>query len=212
MNIIYKLFGGLHRKWQDMRDGTHAPTSLSHPPFDLLTDGGDGPSRRLRVDSAQTGFFAGREFRTFRRLNLAQGAEFIIKFTTPIDIILHKLVINLTQGEAEIATEIGGTEGGTFATPLPIIGRNTMSERPSPFYNFQASINEGGTLAGSTEIDVIMVKSADNSNFAGNVSTQETDERGVSAGSYYFRVKNTGDITAIGVINAWWEERPAGIY
>lgn len=44
---------------------------VAHPPLVLMTDG-NGPNARLRVDVGQTGFFAGREFRTFRRLTCWQ--------------------------------------------------------------------------------------------------------------------------------------------
>lgn len=42
-------------------------------PLDLMTDGGDGQNRRLRVDDGQTGFFAGREFRMYREFTGSLG-------------------------------------------------------------------------------------------------------------------------------------------
>lgn len=204
-DLLKKVFGGPFRRWIDMGDGTHAPQHIAHPPLDLIT-GTDRP--RLRVDPAQTGFFEGREFRIFRRISIPTTEELIIKAETPIDLILFRLQLTLTSGQAEVVTEVGGTEGGTFTDGPTVIGRNTMIDRPTPYYESQITITEGGTLTGSTELDAVPIKAADNSNFSGTVGGSQGDERGVQPGTYYFRIKNTDGSTATGVLNAWWEERP----
>ncbi len=91
-------------------------------PQDLMTDGGTGPSRRLRVDVGQTGFFAGREFRTFRELNIAASTTFVIKAVVPIDVILFGLKVSIESGQLRLATVVGGTPGGSFSETLPIFG------------------------------------------------------------------------------------------
>lgn len=58
-DVVFEAPTGSFRRFVDMGDGTHAEQGIAHPPFDLLTDGGDGPNRRLRVDVGHTGFFAG---------------------------------------------------------------------------------------------------------------------------------------------------------
>lgn len=171
-------------------------------PLDLMTDGGDGPNRRIRVDSGQTGFFAGREFRTYYEFT----TDTVFKIVVPVDTILWFLGINLLQGECRLETVAGGTEGGTFSTVLPIFGRNNMSERPEPFYTPQVAISAGGTHTGGTVLDVLLNKTADNANFAQSVGAGEGDERGIAAGTYYFRLTVTG--TTRGNLKTWWEERP----
>lgn len=211
-DIILDIFSGistwLRRRYVDMQDGTHSEQLVAHPPLDLLTDHGTGPNRRLRVDTGQTGFFAGREFRTFYRLNITAGATVVLKAVVPINVILFGLEANIYQGLLDIETVVGGTEGGTF-TPLPIFPRNTMSERPSPVYAPVVTLGAGGTHTGGTVLDALVVKAADNSNFAASVGAQSQDERGVGAGTYYFRltaVAGQGDV--LGTFKARWEERP----
>jgi hypothetical protein len=167
-----------------------------------MTDGGDGPNRRLRVDVGQTGFFAGREFRTFYEFT----TDTVFKVVVPINTILWFLGINLLSGEARLETVAGGTEGGTFSTILPIFGRNNMSERPEPFYTPQVVISAGGTHTGGTILDVLRNKTSDNANFAGAVGVNSSDERGVAAATYYFRLTVTG--TTSGTLKVNWEERP----
>lgn len=211
-DFFRKLFGGPWRKETDMLDGAHADRVIAHPPFDLLTDGGDGPSRRLRVDVAQTGFFAGREFRTFREWATATNSTFVIKITVPVDVILFEFHVQAEAGSARIETLRPGdglTEGGTFSEALPIIATNTMTEKPQPPYVAQVQLVAGGTLTGAgvpgvTLLDVSRIKAASNSNFAATVGGEGGAERGVPAATFYWRLTLTD---FIGVIKARWEER-----
>jgi len=170
----------------------------------LLTDQA-GPSQRLRVDVAQTGFFAGREFRTFYEFSLANGASFVIQAVVPIDIILFALETEIISGQLRVETVVGGTPGGTFSTPLPVFHRNTMSEKPQPPVTPQTVLTTGGTHTGGTLLDVFLNKTADNANFASSVGVGTNDERGVGASTYYFRLTATG--ATVGVFKARWEER-----
>lgn len=177
-------------------------------PQDLMTDGGTGPSRRLRVDVGQTGFFAGREFRTFRELNIAASTTFVIKAVVPIDVILFGLKVSIESGQLRLATVVGGTPGGSFSETLPIFGRNNMSERPTPFYTPQVALTAGGTHTGGTEIDILRLKANANTNQASTVGAEGGDERGVAASTYHFRLQNlSGSDAVVGVFSARWEER-----
>jgi hypothetical protein len=180
---------------------TEGPLFVSFP-LDLLTDGGTGPNRRLRVDEGQTGFFAGREFRTYFEFT----ANTVFKIVVPINTVLWFLGITLLEGECRLETVAGGTEGGTFSTILPIFGRNNMTERPMPYYTPQVTLAAGGTHTGGTVLDVLVNKTSDNSNFAASVGATTDDERGVGPNTYYFRLGVTG--TTRGVLKTWWEERP----
>lgn len=159
---------------------------------------------RVRVDVAQTGFFAGHQFRTFKEWATATNATYVIRATVPIDVILFELFIELEDGTARIETVVGGTPGGAFAEILPVIPSNTMDERPQPPYEAQVVLEAGGTLADGTVLDVLRIKTADNSNFAASVGAGSGAERGVGPNTYYFRMTLNG---AIGVFRARWEER-----
>lgn len=176
--------------------------SIGIPGF-LRTDSG-GSNQRIRVDVAQTSFFAGREFRTFREWATATTGSFVIKAVVPLNIILHELNVQCDAGSVRIETMVGGTEGGTFNDALPIFPTNAMTEKPQPAYVNQTTLHGGGTHTGGTTLDVLRAKTSDNSNFSGSVGAGLA-ERGVAANTYYFRMTLTG---FEGVFRARWEERP----
>lgn len=178
------------------------------PTEDLLTDGGSGPDRRLRVDVGQTGFFAGREFRTFRELNITTGTTLVIKAVVPVNVILFGLTLDIISGSVRQETVAGGTEGGSFSETLPIFGRNNMSERPTPFYTPQVVLTAGGTHTGGTTLDVIRLQTSNIGAQSSSVGSVEGDERGVAIGTYYFRLTASGADPTVGVFKARWEERP----
>lgn len=164
---------------------------------------------RLPVDVGQTGFFEGREFRTFRRLNIPTGQTRVFRVVVPLNIILTRLQVELIGGQVELITLLGGTPSGTFDTTLPVIPANTMTEVPDP-HTPEVVITTGATAAhtGGTELDVVMIKTADNSNFAAAVEGGNL-ARGVAADTYFIKVVNTdGAASAVGVLRARWEERP----
>ncbi|MGQ7956510.1 hypothetical protein ACUTAF_02115 [Pseudomonas sp. SP16.1] len=160
---------------------------------------------RVRVDIAQTGFFEGREFRTFKEWTVAETSTYVVKAVVPINIILFELGIQLDEGQARIETLLGGTEGGTFSETLPIFPTNTMSEKPQPAYVNQVQLTSGGTLTGGTLLDPLRAKTSGNTNHSSSVGAASGAERGVGANTYYFRMTLAG---AIGVFKARWEERP----
>lgn len=173
----------------------------------LVTGGGlAGISPRLRVDVGQTGFFAGREFRTFREINLATSAVLVFKLVFPVNTIVWRLGIEITAGDVRVENVSSGTEGGTFSETLPVVPRNAMTERPTPLYTPVNTILTGGTYTGGTVSDVLMAKTAGNSNFADSIGTQEGDERAAPPGTYFVRMTAVEAVT--GVFKLRWEERP----
>lgn len=202
------------RKVADLGDGTFAPAVLAHPPLKLLTDGGIGPSARMRVDSGQTGFFAGRMFRTFiERVIPVAGPPVAFRFTSPIDFILWSQHLELTQGAIRLEIFTGAvTPAGSWVAQTPI-GVNRMAERPQPYYESQVTIETGGTFTGGTRVDLMLVRSGSNQ---GNQSSQnvggETTERGLGAGIYYGRLGTLDGGVAVAdaaqaVYSLMWEER-----
>lgn len=182
------------------------------PPSDLLTDGGFGQSRRLRVDPGQTGFFSGRFFRAYLdALIPVAGPSFQFRFTSPVDFILWAQSLELTQGAVELQIYTGATGSGTW-TARPSIGVNRMAQRPTPYYSSQCIVEYGGNFSGGTEVDLLRVRASSANNTAQNVG-QEWSERGLPAGTYYGRIQTlTGGLTvndaAQLIYSLTWEERP----
>lgn len=178
------------------------------PALELMTNRG-GPATRVRVDVGQTGFWLGREFRTFKQLNLATGTPYIVKVVSPVNFILQALDLTIESGTIEVDIYVGGTEGGTFSETLPVFGRNSMTDRPSPFYTPQIVITAGGTHTGGTLLRVARLK------VANATAQQQTigigggggDESGNPPGTYYLRMTAI-ETPVVGIINAYWEERP----
>ena len=189
----------------DMGDGTFAQRVEAHPPVKLMTNENDEYAR-LRVDVGQTGFFAGREARTFYEFSIASGASQVIKVVSATDTVLQSFGVETFL--AEIRTELvtGGTEGGTFSTALPIFKTNTMSTASS--YTPQVTMNRGGTHTGGTVVDLLISISGDNANKAVSAKASEDYPQGFAAGTFYIRLTNTDGATASGIFRARWEERP----
>lgn len=172
---------------------------IAQPPFDMTAG---STNRRLRVDVGEVGFFEGREFRIFRQFTTGQT----IRIVTPINCILTGLVLSISAGHVTLNTYAGGTEGGTFAETIPVFPRNTMTERPTPYYNSQLTWATGGTHSGGTLIDVLELKTDSNTNRAASVGGAVGDARGVGPGTYYY-VLNAIE-PSIGTLHVRWEERP----
>lgn len=189
----------------DMGDGTHAERFEAHPPLALLTDN-NGPDARLRVDVGQTGFFAGREFRTFYEFSIPTGATQVIKVSAPLDVILYAFSVELNLAALKVSLISGGTEGGTFGTALPVLRTNQMSAASG--YASQVTLSTGGTHSGGTVFDVSHAISGANPNKATAASASESEPIGFAAGTYYIVLQNTDGATATGVFKTRWEERP----
>lgn len=166
---------------------------------------------RLRVDVGQTGFFEGREFRTFKELDIPTGTTYMIVASVPVNIILQSLQIVLDSGQVNVDTFVGGTPSGTLNETLPIIPCNNMTERPFPYYVPVVTIGavtSGGSLAGGVQLDVIRLKVENASGQAASVGETTDDVRGVAANTYYILIPSTGTGAAKGTFKARWEERP----
>lgn len=205
MNKPFPFWQGLRKLLVDRQDGTFAERVEAYPPGKLMTDG-DGDYARIRVDAGQTGFFAGREARTLYEYSIATGATEVIKVVAPTDVIVQMFGASLDIAELRIELVAGGTEGGTFATPLPILKTNTMTSQSG--YQPQVTMHTGGTHTGGMIVDLLKLKAGTPENQA--VVTTATDELPLAfpAGTYYIRLINTDGATATGIFRARWEERP----
>lgn len=189
----------------DMGDGTHAIQYVTQPPFDMLTDGGNGAYRRLRVDVGQTGFFAGREFRTFLEFAILSGTTQVIKIVAGCNTIVQQIIMELKLSQIRFELRVGGTEGGTFDTPLPVMKTNTMTDASA--YVSEVTLNAGGTHTGGTLLDVFESISGANPNKSVSQGVSEDSPVGFPAGTYYIKLINTDGATANGTLKLRWEER-----
>lgn len=176
----------------------------------LITSAEEGFGR-LRVDQAQTGFFEGREFRTFYEFSIASGASVTLKFSCPVDFILFAQRLSVDAGAIRLSAITGATESTPFSTAMPVIGKNRMASRrqyPGGYYAAQATIANGGTITGGTVVEVVRVVAAGATAQQSTVGGQTADERGLAAGAYYLKIENISNGTATGVYSLFWEERP----
>ena len=174
----------------------------------ILTTDPDGPNSRLRVDIGQTGFFAGREFRTFREFNIGAGATLALEIVVPINAILLEQSIEIDDGSIRITNAAGGTPGGTFSEVLPVIAKNNMTERPTPLYTPQITFKAGGTHTGGFIFDIHRAVAASATAQESTVGRTVGDERGIAPNTYYVRYENIGSGAATGTFWFIWEERP----
>jgi hypothetical protein len=174
---------------------------------DLYTSDREG-FRRLRVDTGQTGFFEGREFRTFYELSIPTSASIYIRFTSPIDFIIFEQSLTLDAGAIRFTALTGATPGGTYSTALPVVGKNRMVSRKSPYYAPQCTVATGGTATGGTVVELFRVVAANATAQQQTVLGGASTERGLPAGTYYLKLENIGNSAATGVYTLIWEERP----
>lgn len=191
------------------------PTSV------LLTDGGDGPNRRVKVDVGEADFFAGRKFRAYKSAVIAHnGGTLSMRFTCACNFILTLQELTLTQGALQFVAyrdDAGSpiVPSGSW-TDIPIIGVNRMSTVPQPPYVTQSTFQSGGTFTGGVEVDLLQVRTSSANNTATNVMAGSTD-RGLPAASYYLRLSTlTGGLTvnddAQMIYRIEWAERPYEVY
>lgn len=163
--------------------------------------------RRVKVDPGQTSFHDGREFRTFYEFSIAAAASVYIQANVAIDTILYDVSCVCDAGVIRLSTYAGSTGTGTYATPLPVLPKNTMTLRSSPFYTAQNTLFTGGTgVTGGVVIDRVRVVAANATAQQSSVGSKAFDQRGVGAGTYYWRLENFGSGTATGVFSGWWAE------
>jgi hypothetical protein len=192
-------------------------SSGSSIPLDLYTSTTEG-FRRLRVDSEQTSFFAGREFRTFYEFNIPANNVQTIKFNSPIDFILWEQNLELDAGSIRLEVFTGTvTEIATFNIALPKVGKNRMISRQQPYYTsvinattHSAPVALGNSInvTSATQTDKLRLVAANATAQQQSVSGGAQSERGIPPGSYYIRLHNFGSGAATGTYSVIWEERP----
>ena len=160
---------------------------------------------RIKTETSTAAFFEGRQYRTFKELNITAGGVYTIKIDLTKDIVLRELHLQISSGHCKLNTISGGTDSTPFSSVVPIIRKNTMSS--CPVIDSSSSLREGGTQTGGVLLDVIDVQSSGWQNFRSTVGNAPYDERGVGPGIYYWKfssVSGGGDVK--GVFRCFWEE------
>lgn len=168
-------------------------------PLDLMTDAG-GPNARIRVDNAQTGFFAGREFRVVRKITTPRT----FRFTFPVPVILFEQLLSVSVGDVELYAWAASnvTPSGVWTT-VPIFPKNGVNLS----YTGQATVDTGGEVAPTNaELyrDYARVATSGATGQRFTVGGPQNSERYLAAGVYYVQLIGTGEAA----YSAMWEERP----
>lgn len=187
--------------------------------LNVTSDLGSGFDR-IRVDVGQTGFFEGREFRSYFEFSsdvvpstaIAVGGTRTFKFTSPVDFVLQSQIVEVDKGGVRVRAFINATDGGGW-TSVPVIAKNRSPKRRqfnTGYYVGQATVSTGGTFTGGTEVDVLRARTASQTVAAANVGSAQDDERYLPAGSYFIIVQPLAGVndTSEGIYSISWEERP----
>lgn len=198
-DIRFPFWQAVRKLLVDRKDGTYAERVEAYPPSVLMTDN-DGEYARLRVDVAQTGFFAGREFRLVRKLTSPR----VYRFTFPVPVILFEQLLTATSGDIELFAWAGSnvTPAGAWAA-VPFLPKNAVNTGYAP----QTTVETGGTI---TVADANLYR--DYARVAASGATAQrftvggpvNSERYLAAGTYYVQLSGTGE----GSYSLMWEERP----
>lgn len=186
--------------------------------MNMTSDVGSGFDR-ARVDVGQTGFFEGREFRSYfefsaeKTTSIAVGGTRTFKFTCPVDFILQGQALEVDKGGVSLRVFTGTTDGGGW-TSVPVIAKNrspTRREFSTGYYVGQATLQTGGTFTLGTEGDVLRARTASQTVSATNVGATQDDARFLPAGSYFIRVAPLTGVNdpSEGIYSIAWEERPS---
>lgn len=205
MNKPFPFWQELRKLLIDRQDGTFAERIEAYPPVKLMSDG-DGEYARLQVEMGETSFFAGREAFTFYEFNIPTGQSRVIKVVAPVNTMVQLFTIELDLAALRLELVVGGTEGGTFSTNIPVFRTNNMTTASA--YTPQITMATGGTHTGGTVVDIITAIAGDKTQKSTPATASEDSPVGFAPGTYYIRLINTDGATASGIFRARWEERP----
>ena len=181
-------------------------------PSDLMTSQREG-FRRVRVDVGQTGFWEGREFRSFIELSIPQNQSRWVKVSAPVSFILFNQTLQIDSGAVRFSAFAGATGSGDYNAAMPVIGKNRMPTRRaydtvSGFYEPKLTVATGGAATGGTLVEVFRLVAANSTAQQTTVGGSMSDERGLPPGEYYLQIENLSNSTVTGVYSIFWEERP----
>lgn len=204
-DIKWRFWQDIAKRLVDRQDDTWAERVEAYPPKVLMTDN-DGIYGRLRVDNGQTGFFAGREFRSLIPLNIASGTTQTYRITSPINFILYSYTVELVLSQVKLELIEAATPSGTWTNIATPLATNSMTSASG--YVGQIIIATGGTITGGVIYDATDVITGSNINKAIVQQTEADQPLGFHPNTYYIKIQNTDGAAAIGYLKLRWEERP----
>lgn len=163
-----------------------------------------GAAGVMLFEESNRAFLEGRQYFTFADLSIAQGATFVIKVVITSDTVMRDFFVDMVTSNTTVEIVSGGTEGGTFNSPLTIQRTNNMSSAPARVST--STFTSGGTLTGGTVLDKFLLYAGQNVNQSTQQHGGETFPFGFPAGTYYVRITNIGSTTATGLFKARWSE------
>lgn len=180
-------------------------------PVDAFTATDTTGLRRLQVDVAQTGFWAGREFRAFREFTIPAGMSFWVRTTVPPTlrgIVLQDMRMSVYQGGVRVQSWRNGTPGGVW-TASDVLPNNAIPDVPG--YVRQVVLEHGGTVTGQTlRGDVGIAYANETGKSATTATALVHGERGLAPGTYFVEIQALSGVTvdSLGTLTTIWEERP----
>jgi hypothetical protein len=168
------------RRFKYMGDETHAEVVLAR-------------------DAESRAFHSGYSFFVAYEFSIASPGTQVLKVVSETNTIVRLLSVDLKTVTLDFTLEVGGTEGGTFDTPITVRASNTQTTVPTR--NPEVTFTTGGTHTSGTVIDKYFA--AATKDFPGSI----TDDLpiGFAPGTFYIHLTNTGNQTATGVFRARWE-------
>ena len=161
----------------------------------------------LFAETAPIGYVEGRQFRTFYDFSLTTAQEVVFKFSSPVDFEILSESVSIIEGEVELKVYRGGTPSGTFNVASTILNQNYSTERVSPNYTSQITINSGGTHSGGIQLECVRLKTSNATAQRQVVGSVGAEKWFFDAGDYYIHIKAIS--AAKGVYDLKWEERLA---
>lgn len=204
-NTRFPFWQEVRKLLVDRQDGTFAERIEAYPPKVLMTEN-DNEFSRLKVSVGRSCFFAGRQSFTFYQFNIPTGQTQVIKIVAPVNTLLQSFGASLNLASLRIELVAGGTESGTFNTPLPILKTNNMTTAGD--YTAQVTMATGGSHTGGTIVNVLELISGTPARQAVASIGGENEPFGFAPNTYYIRLINTDGADATGVFKARWEELP----
>jgi hypothetical protein len=174
------------RRFKYMGDETHAEVVLAR-------------------DAESRAFESGYSYFVVYEFSIAQGATRVLKVVSEVNTVVRLLSVDLKTVTLDFTLEVGGTEGGTFNTPITIRSANKQTTVPTRAAG--VTFTTGGTHTGGTVIDKYFA--AATKDFPGAIN--DDLPVGFAPGTFYIHLTNTGNQTATGVFRARWEVRPNGV-
>ena len=182
---------------------------------DVLFNGPDGVAQRFKwmgdeshaqvvfaVGVDQRGFEAGFMFRAWDEFSIADNTVKVYKIVSTKNVVLTAFEVLLETEAVDVELVTGGTEGGTFSQGVTVQQTNNMSTVPTRTSGI--TINAGGTHTGGTVSEKFHVDSSKHGLLQlapGNATY------GFSAKTYYIRITQIGNTSALGFLRLLWEER-----